>query len=204
MTLRVAALAIGLLALGLGSARGQDGVPEPDGYRTEDYRTPTPTTLKGARVVTTAEAVAIWQAGGAVFVDVLPRPPRPAGLPAGTVWRDRPRRNIPGGIWLPDTGYGALAEAAENYLRTGLDHASGGDRKRTLVFYCLKDCWMSWNAAKRAVAMGYVNVVWFPAGTDGWEEAGLPLAEAQPAEGRPELTPAPAGSSGPAQTGAAR
>jgi rhodanese-related sulfurtransferase len=45
---------------------------------------------------------------------------------------------------------------------------------------------MSWNAAKRALAMGYVNVAWYPEGTDGWEEAGLPLTEAKPAPRRGE------------------
>ena len=204
MMLRLATLALGFLALGVASARCQDAVPEPDGYRMEDYRAPTPATLAGARVVATGEAAALWRAGGAVFVDVLPRPPRPAGLPEGTVWRDKPRRSIPGGIWLPDTGYGALAAAAESYFRIGLERTTGGDQTKTLVFYCLKDCWMSWNAAKRALAMGYHNVVWFPAGSDGWEEAGLPLAQAEPVPGQPDLTPAPAGSSGPGRTGAAR
>jgi len=44
---------------------------------------------------------------------------------------------------------------------------------------------MSWNAAKRALAYGYRNVAWFPDGSDGWQEAGLPLAEATPMAGRP-------------------
>jgi rhodanese-related sulfurtransferase len=39
---------------------------------------------------------------------------------------------------------------------------------------------MSWNAAKRALALGYKNVAWYPDGTDGWEAAGLPLQEAKP------------------------
>ena len=39
---------------------------------------------------------------------------------------------------------------------------------------------MSWNAAKRALALGYKNVAWYPDGTDGWEAAGLPLHEAKP------------------------
>jgi PQQ-dependent catabolism-associated CXXCW motif protein len=42
------------------------------------------------------------------------------------------------------------------------------------------ECWMSWNAAKRAVALGYARVHWYPDGTDGWAAAGLPLAEARP------------------------
>ena len=57
--------------------------------------------------------------GTGVFIDVLPRAPKPQNLPAGTVWRDKPRLNIPGSVWLPDTGYGKLAEATEDYLRRG-------------------------------------------------------------------------------------
>ena len=161
------------------SAPSQD-VSEPEGYRTEDYRAPTPTTLKGARVVTTAEAEQLWSTGAAIFLDVLPHAPRPANLPPGTIWRERPRRNIPGSSWLPDIGYGALAPVTEKYLRTNLAHVTGGDRTKALVIYCLRDCWMSWNAAKRILAMGYANVVWYPDGTDGWAEAGLPLRESLP------------------------
>jgi len=161
------------------SASSQD-ISEPEGYRTEDYRAPTPTTLKGARVVTTAEAEQIWKAGGAIFLDVLPYAPRPTNLPPGTIWREKPRRNIPGSSWLPDTGYGALAPVTENYLRTNLARVTGGDRTKALVVYCLRHCWMSWNAAKRILAMGYANVVWYPDGTDGWAEADLPLWESMP------------------------
>ena len=59
------------------TACAQQLVPEPEGYRTEDYRSPVPETLAGARVFTTAEAEAIWRAKTAVFVDVLPRRTRP-------------------------------------------------------------------------------------------------------------------------------
>jgi PQQ-dependent catabolism-associated CXXCW motif protein len=161
------------------SAPSQD-IFEPDGYRTEDYRAPTPTTLKGARVVSTAEAEQLWRTGAAIFLDVLPHVPRPANLPPGTIWRERPRRNIPGSSWLPDIGYGALAPVTEKYLRTNLAHVTGGERTKALVVYCLRDCWMSWNAAKRILAIGYANVVWYPDGTDGWAEAGLPLQESLP------------------------
>jgi PQQ-dependent catabolism-associated CXXCW motif protein len=161
------------------SVSGKD-ISEPEGYRTEDYRAPTPATLKGARVVTTAEAEQIWRAGGAVFLDVLPHAPRPANLPPGTIWREKPRRNIPGSAWLPDTGYGTLAPVTENYLQTNLVRVTGGDRTKAIVVYCLRDCWMSWNAAKRILAMGYARVAWYPDGTDGWAEADLPLRESTP------------------------
>ena len=161
-------------------AHAQQNVPEPDGYRTDNYRAPVPATLAGARVLTTAEAEAIWRAGTGVFIDVLPRAPKPPNLPAGTVWRDKPRFNIPGSVWLPDTGYGKLAEATEDYLRRGLDRASGGNKAALLVIYCQEDCWMSWNAAKRALSYGYSNVAWYPEGTEGWERANLPVVESQP------------------------
>jgi PQQ-dependent catabolism-associated CXXCW motif protein len=176
---RLAGVLVTALAL-MAFAQAQERVSEPEGYRTDNYRAPVPATLGGARVLSTAQTEAIWRAGGAVFIDVLPRPPKPPNLPAGTVWRDKPRFNIPGSIWLPDTGYGVLAEATEEYFQQGLAKASGGDKATLLVVYCQADCWMSWNAAKRALGYDYASVAWYPEGTDGWEAAGLPLVESQP------------------------
>src|SRR5947199_2561248 len=171
-------------------ARAQENPPEPEGYRTDNYRSPVPATLAGARVLATEEVKAIWRAGNAVFIDVLPRPPKPPNLPSGTVWRDKPRLNIPGSVWLPDTGYGKLAEATEAYLRRGVERASGGNNAALLVIYCQENCWMSWNAAKRVLSYGYPNVAWYPEGTDAWEWAGLPLADSQPEPRAGEEPPA--------------
>jgi PQQ-dependent catabolism-associated CXXCW motif protein len=177
----VAGITLAVLALAGGPARSEEpSAPEPEHYRNQDYRAPTPTTLRGARVIATAEAEALWRAGGAAaFVDVMPQVPRPANLPEGTLWREKPRLNIPGSTWLADTGYGQLSRGMETYFRDGLERLTGGDRAKLLVFYCQRDCWMSWNAAKRAVALGY-NVAWYPDGTDGWQDAGLPLSVAVP------------------------
>lgn len=178
MKLALASLLLGGLLLAQTLARAE-GITEPEGYRGEPYRSATPGTLRGARVLSTSDAEAIWKGRDAIFVDVLPRAPRPAGLPPGTIWREKPRRNIPSSIWLPDTGYDALAPTTENYLRTNLARVTGGDKGRLLVIYCLRDCWMSWNAAKRILAMGY-RVAWYPDGTDGWDDALLPLEESKP------------------------
>jgi len=177
-------LASGLAVLMAADVRSEDRPPEPTDYRTKDYRAPTPTGLAGARVVSTAEAELLWRGKSAVFVDVLPHAPRPANLPLGTIWRDKPRLNIPGSIWLPDTGYGELAATMADYFAKGLEKATNGDRARVLVLYCLVDCWMSWNAARRALSLGYSNVAWYREGTDGWLAAGLPLQDSTP-EQRP-------------------
>lgn len=159
--------------------------PEPSGYRMQDYRAPTPATLHGAAVLTTAQAQAHWNRHDAVFIDVLPQPPKPVGLPAGTIWRPKPRDDIPGSIWLPDTGYGALAPIMQQYFEHGLQQATDGKRAQLIVFYCQANCWMSWNAAKRAIALGYTNVAWYPDGTDGWAAHHLPV-ELRPPPDRPQ------------------
>lgn len=172
------ALLLALLAAAAPAAA--QAPPEPEGYRLDAYRAPVPATLTGARVLDVAAAEALWRAGGTAFVDVLPRPPRPATLPPETVWRDAPRASIPGAIWLPNTGFGTLNEATAAYFRAGLARATRGDVNAPLVFFCQRECWMSWNAAKRAMAYGYRDVAWFPEGTDGWAQAGLPLVPAEP------------------------
>ena len=50
------------------------------------------------------------------------------------------------------------------------------------MFFCKADCWMSWNAARRAVALGYGRVAWFPGGTDAWAAVGRALVPAVPAD----------------------
>ena len=154
--------------------------PEPEGYRQKGYRSEVPATLKGARVVSTAEARALLDAGRTLFVDIMPRPPKPANLPTGTVWRDMRRETIPGSHWLPNVGYGRLHPAMDGYFKTHLKRLSGGNRAKAILFFCLARCWMSWNAAKRAQEYGYTNVIWYPGGTDGWAGAGLDLERVEP------------------------
>ena len=168
------------LLFSIGAAVAEPPPPEPDAYRMDAYRAPVPVTLKGATVIDTSQAFDLWRRHAATFIDALPHPPKPDGLPKNAVWRETPRDDIPGSLWLPDTGYGALADVTQRYFEKGLQKASGGDRQRPLAFYCLTNCWMSWNAAKRAIAMGYAHVYWYPDGTDGWAAAGHPLEAARP------------------------
>jgi len=181
MTARAVVLTLALLAPAACLAQ----VTEPQTYRTEDYRAPVPETLQGATVVGSEEAHALWESGEVAFIDVLPRPPKPANLPAGTLWRDKPRLSMPGAIWLPNVGYGAIAEVTAAYFHKGLDKATGGDPAHPVLFFCLDECWMSWNAAKRAVEWGYSRVYWYPEGTDGWTFQDYPTEALSAEPGEP-------------------
>ncbi len=178
--MRLSFLLTATLALCLAVGGTAGAVEEPAGYRMGQYRSPVPATLTGATVVTSQAARDLWRQGTAVFVDVLPRPPKPSNLPEGTVWRDKPRVSIPGSVWLPNTGFGQLSPADAGYLEAGLIEVSGSDAARPLVFFCRADCWMSWNAAKRALEMGYTQVYWYPDGTDGWTAAGWTTEVVEP------------------------
>lgn len=157
-------------------------VAEPEGFREEPYRGPVPAGLAGATTVGTEEARRLWEEGGAAFIDVLPRDVRPADLPAGTIWRDRPHDTIAGATWLPNVGYATLPPEDAAYFEGGLAAVTDGDRARPVLFFCREECWMSWNAAKRALALGYPNVYWYPGGADGWARAGHAVARADPLE----------------------
>lgn len=161
-------------------------VEEPGDYRMDHYRAPVPNALTGATVIGPEEAHAFWKTGKAGFIDVMPQPPKPANLPAGTIWRDRPHDTIPGALWLPNVGYGAIADVTATYFREGLKQASQGDPAHPLVIFCLEDCWMSWNAARRAVEWGYSAIYWLPEGTDGWQLWDYPLETAKPLTGQPQ------------------
>lgn len=164
-----------------------ENVPEPqgdgpEGYRQGDFRAPVPAPLKGARVVDAAAAHALWEKGQAIFIDVLPRPPQPKNIQDPTKWKLPKRLDIEGSVWLPNVGFGQLHPSTEDYFTNNLARLSGGVRERAIVFYCLANCWMSWNAAKRAIGYGYTNVIWFPGGSDDWAAAGYPLEEKLPEE----------------------
>lgn len=171
-------LAAGFLSLATAAWCAE--VAEPAGYRMEDYKAPVPATLRGATVVTTAEAEALWRDKRAVFLDVMPYTPKPANLPAGTIWKEKARNDIRDSIWLANVGYGALPDETARYFADSLAELTAADKAKPLLFYCMTDCWMSWNAAKRAIEWGYGTVYWYPPGADGWERAGLPLEAKTP------------------------
>lgn len=152
-----------------------------EGYRQSHFRAPTPDSAPyGERVDTEGLRRLIAQIQPAL-VDVQAVPLRPETAQFGISWLpSKTRYHIPGSVWLPNVGYGVLDKAMDRYFRANLARAAGGDFERPIVFYCVVDCWMSWNAVKRAAGYGYANLYWYPDGTDGWAAHGLPLVKAEP------------------------
>jgi len=90
------------------------------------------------------------------------------------------RKNIPGSVWLPNVGKHSLSLVIERYFNMELQRLTDNDKNKGIVFYCIEDCWMSWNASKRALSWGYKNVMWFREGVDGWLDEGGRLQESKP------------------------
>jgi quinoprotein dehydrogenase-associated probable ABC transporter substrate-binding protein/PQQ-dependent catabolism-associated CXXCW motif protein len=154
-------------------------VPEPEGYRTERYRAPTPATLEGATVVDTAGLQRLIASEQPVVIDVMAKQLETEDEEAA--WQPPPREHVAGSVWLPNVGLGSLSPEFMEYFEDSLAALSEDDAARPLVFYCDTNCWMGYNAAKRAVReLGYSNVYWYPEGVQGWQSAGLELVEAEP------------------------
>jgi PQQ-dependent catabolism-associated CXXCW motif protein len=167
-------------------------VAEPAGYWTGDVNAPTPTTLHGATVVT-AQQVRNLLTTGAVVIDVSNAPRRPEQLAPGAPWMPTAHAGIPGALWIPGAGMGVVPVSVETYFRAKLTASTGGDLSRPIVIYCHRRCWLSWNAAKRAISYGYRNVAWFPQGIEGWRASGQSTTELkplQPPAATPSKTPA--------------
>lgn len=159
-------------------------VEEPEGYRMERYDDLVPDTLQGATRVNALDILALQSERPVAIIDVIPEHRRPDFLPEGQLWIPVPHKGLAGALWLPDVGYGVLSETTEAYFKHHLEQATGGDSDHALVFYCRIDCWMSWNAAKRALSYGYSSVYWFADGIEDWSFEDLPMEVLAPAEGQ--------------------
>ncbi|MES9991336.1 MAG: PQQ-dependent catabolism-associated CXXCW motif protein [Candidatus Thiodiazotropha sp.] len=152
-----------------------------DGYRIDQFRAPVPDSVPSGTTLDTAQLQTLLEERDLLLIDVMPAPIKPKDRPDTLLWLPPSRDNIPGSHWLPNVGYGALSDELERYFKGNLERLSKGNKNREIVLYCLADCWMSWNAAKRAATeYGYTAVYWYPDGTTGWEAAGLPLDKSEP------------------------
>ena len=159
-----------------------DDEPEFDaatGYRISRYRTPVDPIVPGGKRVFIEEADALIKSGAAL-IDVLPSDGAGLDRTTGAWHMAKPHQNIPGSTWLPDVGRGQVDPLIDAYFQKNLARLSKGDSSRTFLIYCQSDCWMGWNAVKRASSYGYTSLYWYADGVDGWRDWDRPFAAAEP------------------------
>ena len=150
------------------------------GFRIARHRAPTPDDIPGDIPVITAHEAADLAKAGAVLLDVFAAAQSRFDELDGTWLVSKQHMSLPGALWLPETGRGALEPEIASFLVTNLEAATDGDRDSPIIVFCIADCWMSWNAAQRISALGYTDVYWFRNGTDGWLDAEKRLVPVDP------------------------
>jgi sulfur-oxidizing protein SoxY len=155
-------------------------VPEPTDFWDGPINSATPATLSGGTVVRAVEVAAMLKSARPVVLDVSNSPRRPEKLAPQAVWMPPPQPVIPGSLWLAGVGAGTLDAATELFYKRRLEEVTARDVNHPIIVYCHERCWLSWNAAKRAIRYGYKRVYWFPDGIEGWQAAGFSTSVAQP------------------------
>jgi PQQ-dependent catabolism-associated CXXCW motif protein len=155
--------------------------PEPSGFWTGPTNSPVPATIAGGKVINNAhELQSLLKRPETVIVDVSNAPRRPDNLASGAPWLPVPHQAIPGSLWVPGAGLGEIPPAVDDFFRKQLAAATNDDASRRVILYCHQTCWLSWNAAKRAIGYGYRNVYWYRDGIEGWKAAHFPTAVIEP------------------------
>jgi PQQ-dependent catabolism-associated CXXCW motif protein len=154
------------LAAGVAMANedADHGVAPSSTLRTADLSAPTPREVPGAKTIRTEELrQSLGSQSQPLLFDVL---------------GGEAHASLPGAIWLPGAGRGeSFTDAVQFRLARTLEATTKGDRGRPIVFFCQgPQCWLSYNAALRAVALGYRSVHWYRGGIEAWLAAGGELA----------------------------
>ena len=129
----------------------------------EQLHGPTPTSIPGGKVVDTRQ-LAEWMQGqkdpnGRVLLlhAIGGLEHLPQAIPA-----------------TPASQGGSFTDDVQRDFGKFLEQVTRGDRERLIVTYCAGvHCWGSYNAALRAIHLGYRNVHWYRGGIEAWRNAGL-------------------------------
>ena len=138
------------------------GVPPTPELHDGQMHGPTPNQIPGGQVITTMGVKALLEKQiGAQMVDVLgAEASLPDAIPA-----------------VFASAAGSFDDRTQDKLARMLAAVTRNNPETPLVFFCGgSECWMSYNAALRAIALGYRNVLWYRGGLEAWRHAGLPLA----------------------------
>ena len=142
------------------------GVPASSQLHNGAMHGPTPASIPGGQLITTkglSELVQGRQTPYFLF-DVLGGPEvLPGAMPAA---------------WMSQGG--SYNDQTQQQITQMLQQGTQGRKDVPMIFYCMStQCWMSYNAALRAINAGYTNVLWYRGGIEAWKMAGLPTQQAQ-------------------------
>lgn len=151
------------------------GVP-PQAQLQTQLHGPTPTSIPGGQVITTDRLLSLYQQGqqnGLLVFHVLgPGPTLPMAQNAA-----------------PASQAGSFNDQTQREFGQYLDQVTQGNKARPLVFYCQStQCWMSYNAALRAINMGFTQVYWYRGGVEAWQQV-QQMAANMPQGGQPPGAP---------------
>lgn len=152
------------------------GLPPTSELRLDRLTAPTPLLIPGARTVRTEE-----------LREMLARPPEDRPL-IFDVLGGSGHESIPGAIWLADAGRGrSFDDEVQALLERTLAILFRDGKAGPMVFFCAGvNCWLSYNAALRAVRLGYTEVGWYRGGIEAWVGTGGALAPMRVTWKRPE------------------
>jgi PQQ-dependent catabolism-associated CXXCW motif protein len=141
------------------------GVPPPRDLHAGAMHGPTPVSIPGGQLITTKGLMELVRGGQVPYFlfDVLGgQESLPNAMPA---------------VWLAQPG--SFNDQTQQQFAQILRQGTQGRTDIPLVFYCAGiQCWMSYNAALRAINAGYTNVLWYRGGLEAWKAAGLPTQPA--------------------------
>lgn len=140
-------------------AEMQDFGVAPQQQLQTQFHGPTPTSIPGGQVITTDRLLGLYQQGqqnGLLVFHVLGQGPTlPNAQNAG-----------------PASQPGSFDDQTQQEFGQYLQQVTQGNKGRPMVFYCLNtQCWMSYNAALRAINMGFTQVYWYRGGIEAWQQA---------------------------------
>lgn len=167
--------------------RQDAGVPATSQLHNGPMHAPTPNKIPGGQVISTKGLLPLIQGTSGVPVlvlDVLGNPQMQLPNAAPAVFASQP---------------GDFNDTVQQQFGQMLMQLTRGNKQIPIVTYCQgPQCWMSYNAALRAIALGYRNVLWYRGGLEAWQQAMSQMAGVggQPPQMGPGAFPAQPGFGG--------
>ena len=147
----------------MATERQDFGVAPVSALHAGEMHGPTPASIPGGQVITTKGLVELLRGGQVpvLTLDILGGP-----------------EMIQGAVYaVPAAQAGTFNDQTQQQFGQFLQQTTGGNKQYPIVMYCLSpECWMSYNAALRAINLGYTNVLWYRGGIEAWKKAGLPVS----------------------------